>query len=116
MWLLRDFVLKLESEGRPISSTQYLENVLKPLVNGDVEKIKARNLVRQSITNFFPNRVCFTLKRPVNDEKLLQKLESIKEEEIRPEFQEQSKELLKLIYREVEPKRLFGEYLNGRCN
>ena len=32
MWLVRDFSLKLEVEGNPITSKDYLENALRPLV------------------------------------------------------------------------------------
>ena len=39
---------------------------------GDPDRVKDRNLIRSSITQYFPDRLCFTLKRPVNDEKLLQ--------------------------------------------
>ena len=102
LWLVRDFSLKLESNGREISAKEYLENSLQPLdvrnyclaqrtdfpwdsrslgalhravfpiCQGDPERVKDRNLIRTSITQYFPDRTCFTLKRPVNDEKLLQ--------------------------------------------
>jgi len=31
LWLVRDFSLKLESNGREISAKEYLENSLQPL-------------------------------------------------------------------------------------
>ncbi|KAI9141202.1 guanylate-binding protein [Paraphysoderma sedebokerense] len=113
LWLVRDFSLKLELDGKQISSTDYLENTLKPL-QGDPERVKSRNLIRNSITQYFPDRHCFTIKRPVTDEKLLQKLEEITESELRPQFLEQVNDLMKMIFGMVQPKKLFGETLNGR--
>ncbi|ORZ35050.1 guanylate-binding protein [Catenaria anguillulae PL171] len=84
--------LRLELDGRAISSDEYLENVLKP-IEGDSEKLKTRNSIRASVVQYFPDRHCFTLKRPVNDEKLLQRLDELSEAEIRPQFLEQMKHL-----------------------
>ena len=98
LWLVRDFSLKLVSNGHEISPKEYLENSLQPLDvrvrrlsprvtgplallhgwlgrpgrQGDPDRVKDRNLIRSSITQYFPDRLCFTLKRPVNDEKQLQ--------------------------------------------
>ncbi|KAL7752867.1 hypothetical protein RI367_001870 [Sorochytrium milnesiophthora] len=113
LWLVRDFSLRLELDGKPVTATEYLENILKPL-QGDAERVRGRNQIRSSVVQYFPNRTCFTLKRPVTDEKLLQKLEDLTEADLRPQFLEQMTELIKLIFSTVTPKRLYGEMLNGR--
>jgi len=50
----------------------------------------------------------------VNDEDLLQTLETARESDFRPEFLQQMKTLLQLIYKEVTPKRLYGHFVTGR--
>jgi len=112
MWLVRDFSLKLQSNGKDISAKEYLENSLAP-IQGDQSKIKEKNLIRASITQFFVDRACFTLKRPVNDEKLLQHLEQATEADFRPQFLEELDEFMTTIFSNSKPKRLYKENLNG---
>jgi hypothetical protein len=69
LWVLRDFSLKLEDEsGNRITPKEYLENALKPL-KGFSESIENKNKLRRHIMQFFGERDCFTLVRPVQDEK-----------------------------------------------
>ena len=112
MWLVRDFGLKLSVDDREISADEYLENSLKPTA-GIGEKVEAKNAVRASITQYFPERNCFLLKRPVNDESLLQRLDEVDDCDIRPQFLEQVDKLIQFVYDRLEPKRMFGEKLNG---
>ena len=42
--------------------------------------------IRASIKALFPNRDCFTLVRPMSDERQLNQLESIDASKYRPEF------------------------------
>lgn len=63
---------------------------------------------------YFKKRSCFTLIRPVNDEKKLQQIAKLPNDEIRLEFRQQIEELKKLIYNNVKPKLMMGETLNGR--
>jgi hypothetical protein len=75
-----------------------------------------------------------TLKRPVTNEKLLQviikyifsprkflilsyyhkKLETVKDEELRPQFLEEVSQFLSMVRGMLEPKQLYGEHLSGR--
>lgn len=112
-WVCRDFHLKLEVAGNPITATEYLENALKPL-QGEPERVKSRNHIRQSICSFFTDRTGFVLRRPVSDEKQLQHLEDIGESDLRPQFLEGMNEFLKVVYTTLEPKQMFGETLTGR--
>ena len=71
LWLLRDFVLELRDENmNPITASQYLESALKEQP-GFNEKTEDRNRIRKLIKSFFPNRYCFTLVRPSDDENTL---------------------------------------------
>ena len=81
LWCLRDFTLEIrDKSGKAISSSQYLENALRTHVKGDNMKI------RQGLMNFFKERDCVTLVRPVFDEKELQQLNNLPLTKIRPEF------------------------------
>jgi hypothetical protein len=63
--VLRDFTLKLEDEyGNKIQPKEYLESALKPL-KGFSEAIEGKNKIRRHITQFFSDRDCFTLVRPL---------------------------------------------------
>ena len=44
--------------------------------------------IRDSIKALFPDRDCLTLVRPMGDEKMLAKLETLDPSQFRPEFQE----------------------------
>ena len=77
LWLLRDFSLKLEDiNGNSITEKQYLEKALEN-VNGEDENeiIREKNRVRKLIRTYFPERDCFTMVRPIENEKDLQNLE-----------------------------------------
>lgn len=47
-----------------------------------------KNRIRRLISEFFVERDCFTMIRPVTDENDLKNLNQIKMEELRPEFVE----------------------------
>jgi hypothetical protein len=87
IWLLRDFSLQLQHDGKDINSNEYLELALKLQKNTNKES-KIQN-VKKSIQNLFPSRDCFTLVRPVNDENKIRKIESLSKNDFRPEFTEQ---------------------------
>jgi hypothetical protein len=44
--------------------------------------------IRGSIKALFPDRDCFTLVRPMHDERALNRLNELQPEQLRPEFQE----------------------------
>ena len=99
VWLLRDFYLDLSEDGRQTSPKEYLEIALQPSTASS-PAIQAKNEVgahfhpppppavltpplcpvlqiRSSIRTLFPDRDCFQLVRPLNDEKELQILDKI---------------------------------------
>ena len=113
LWLLRDFSLKLEDiNGNIITEKQYLEKALED-VNGNDEIINEKNRVRKLIRTYFPERDCFTLVRPVENEKDLQNLEYLPDEELRNEFIEQAKIFREKIMNIATPKTFHKKLLSG---
>ena len=102
-YVVRDFVLLLQdSSGRAITPDQYLEDCLK--LKGteeyntddvdDIMRIVKTNTVKKNIRNFFPNRHCWVLPRPVNEEEDLQRVDEIAYDNLRKEFQVRCNELM----------------------
>jgi hypothetical protein len=109
MWLVRDFALRLEDEhGAPISSQQYLENALR-LQKGNSDMVVRKNSVRKELVNFFKERDCFLLIRPVDDEKKLQNMAQVKDSELRPKFLELINQLRTKVMRSVKKKMFKGK-------
>lgn len=50
--------------------------------------VNRKNSVRKELVNFFRDRDCFMLIRPVDDEKKLQDMSKVKDSEMRPRFLE----------------------------
>ena len=109
LWVLRDFALKLEdNEGNVITAKQYLENALM-----EQRANEEKNYVRKLIKNYFVERDCFPIVRPVENEGDLQRLQVLEEEKLRPEFLEQSEILRNKIFMKVRPKSFNGKNLSG---
>ena len=114
VWVLRDFVLDLiDNEGKPITPTQYLEKVLtdetKSKFNDSMLKM------RENIRNTFQERECITLPRPINNEEMLQNLNNLPIDSLRPEFVKGIKKVKKTIlsacYKQYQNKSLRGKNL-----
>ena len=74
LWVLRDFSLRLEdADGNMLTQNDYLERSLQEQ-NGISDAIEAKNRVRRLVKQFFSDRDCHTVVRPVEDEKMLQTL------------------------------------------
>ncbi|CAG9321625.1 unnamed protein product [Blepharisma stoltei] len=113
LWVVRDFTLRLiDSEGRPISSREYLENALK-LQKGISDMIEEKNRIRKLLTHFFRDIDCATLVRPTEREEDLQRLDDMNPDQLRPEFVEQISELRNKVFAKVKPKMLNGKQLSG---
>ena len=68
LWILRDFALRLEDQdGNSITMRKYLENSLQEQ-KGMSDAIEAKNRIRRLISQFFLDRDCHTLVRPVEEE------------------------------------------------
>eukprot|EP01138_Halocafeteria_seosinensis_P005506 gb/GECG01005628.1/.p1 GENE.gb/GECG01005628.1/~~gb/GECG01005628.1/.p1 ORF type:complete len:782 (+),score=159.58 gb/GECG01005628.1/:1-2346(+) len=112
LWVVRDFSVKLERNGKKISAREYLEEALRP-EDSSSESAEQKNAVRLLLRNFFPERDCITMVRPVNDEKQLARLADQPDEELRPEFRKQLEALKKRVFNTVRPKTMYGQPLNG---
>ena len=113
MWVIRDFSLQLlNREGQPITSKEYLEYSLE-LQQGTSEVIKNKNQIRKMVKEYFPNRDCVTLVRPLLEEGNLQNLEKINSSKLRKEFIEQVNYLRKTVLNSINPKKLNGQELSG---
>jgi hypothetical protein len=122
LWVIRDFALNLVNlEGKPITSKQYLEDALTIIesesdLNNQVynaELLSKRNETRRLIKYFFKERDCKTLIRPVADDKKLRNIDNVPEEEIRPEFLKQVRDLISFIFKGIKPKVVQGTHMNG---
>ena len=115
LWLLRDFSLKLvDKKGKNITEKQYLEHALENIKGEENnEIIKEKNRVRSLIRTYFPDRDCFTLVRPVEEEKYLQNLQELSDDELRSEFLVQSKNFRSKVYKKIKPKVFHGQFLSG---
>ena len=113
IWIIRDFTLEMRhpETGQEITSKEYLEECLKKKRCG--KNAKDNNLTRENIIKYFPDRDCVTLVRPVEDEKDLQKLNSIPFNNLKSSFKIEFKKLKDKIYKEALPKKYNGKRLNG---
>lgn len=112
IWLLRDFYLKLEENGQSLAPRDYLEAALQSLP-GSGSGTVAKNQIRESIKALFPDRDCFTLVRPVNEEDALARLDTLPAAQLRPEFRDGLSRLARLIFAKALPKRLGAQVLTG---
>ncbi|EER04326.1 interferon-induced guanylate-binding protein, putative [Perkinsus marinus ATCC 50983] len=90
LWVLRDFALKMENEyGEAMSSSEYLESVLKTIGKKDVSR---------AMLECFMDVDCDTLVQPTVNEADLQKLDSISDGKLRKEFSDQVQALCGKIW------------------
>lgn len=115
LWVIRDFALDLIDEnGRKLTSSQYLENALRMHEDSKDEESIKKNEIRKLLQLFFKERDCYTLIRPVNDEKKLRLIDKLPTNELRPEFLNQMKEFVSRVYNGLRPKLIQGSYVNGK--
>ncbi|ETW07492.1 hypothetical protein, variant [Aphanomyces invadans] len=112
LWVVRDFALQLQDQGKEISSKQYLENALKPQ-GGLSAEVAGRDQIRLLLSDFFRDRDCVTLVRPVEDESQLRNLPNIPYGDLRGEFRAKFEAMKKRLLEKATPKSLFGKALNG---
>ncbi|XP_020571439.1 guanylate-binding protein 3-like [Phalaenopsis equestris] len=112
IWLLRDFYLDLVEDNRRITPRDYLEQALRH-VQGGGKDISAKNEIRESIRGLFPDRECFTLVRPLNNESDLQRLDQIPLDRLRPEFRSSLDALTEFIFERTRPKQIGASVMTG---
>ncbi|OMJ78006.1 hypothetical protein SteCoe_22289 [Stentor coeruleus] len=114
LWVVRDFALKLvDSEGQVLTPKEYLEKALNAQ-KGFSDLAEEKNRIRRLLKEFFKDRDCCTLIRPVNNEKNLHELESLEFCDLRPEFVDQVAVLRNKVINGVKPKTLNNRLLDGQ--
>ena len=116
MWILKDFTLELVDEnGRSITSNDYLEDCLNPAKIIEREGAGESAIkIREAIIKLFRQRECMVFVRPVEDESQLQNLNSLKLQEMRPEFVKQFSLFKSKMLSECPAKMMNGKVVNGR--
>lgn len=113
LWVVRDFSLRLHDQfGTTISSKEYFEHALAQQ-KGSSDSIETKNRIRRLIKHFFKDRDCYTMVRPVEQEKELQSLQSLPDDSLRSEFLTQTQQLRQKIFKRVKPKTLNSKFING---
>ncbi|CAI5521822.1 unnamed protein product [Closterium sp. Naga37s-1] len=149
----QDFYLDLTEDGRVITPRYYLETALQSVAEGS-DSARAKNQVgcgwvwwgavgwaiRESIRSLFPDRDCFSLVRPIIDERLLQKLDTLPvsagvclratgrpisgerllqkldllpRDQLRPEFTQGLDVFTQAVFARARPKRVGGTVMTG---
>ncbi|KAF6155917.1 hypothetical protein GIB67_039248 [Kingdonia uniflora] len=112
VWLLRDFYLDLAEDDRKITPRDYLELALRPM-QGTGKDTSPKNEIRESIRALFPDRECFTLVRPLNNENDLRRLDQISLNRLRPEFRSGLDALTKFVFERTRPKQFGATVMTG---
>ncbi|KAK3245081.1 hypothetical protein CYMTET_45332 [Cymbomonas tetramitiformis] len=112
LWLLRDFYLDLSEEGRQITPKEYLEISLRNTA-GTSQAALNKNSIRDSIRELFPQRDCFSLVRPMHDERQLQHMATLDPQQLRPEFAAGVDDLMQYIFLQACPKVVGSVEMNG---
>lgn len=107
-WVVRDFALQLDGAMTPL---QYLEDCLRNQP-GHSQAIASKNQTRTLIREFFRQRQCFLLPRPVTDEAELQQ-QSVSLGNLRPEFASKFEQLRQHIVSRPKVKTISGQSVNG---
>ncbi|XP_030641304.1 guanylate-binding protein 1-like [Chanos chanos] len=113
VWTVRDFTLKLELEGQPITSDQYLDKALK-LRPGSSKRTEQYNLPRRCLREFFSPRKCFVFERPTTEEKMSQ-MEQLKDADLKSGFLKEVGDFCSYIFTNAQAKTMReGLELTGR--
>ena len=117
LWILRDFVLEIkDTQNRSVTAQQYLESALVDVnqnaKSGNKDSQKSCQ-VRQGLINFFKNRDCLTMVRPVNDESELRNIQHLQDDQIRPDFLASLHAVRNKIYKNCTQKVINGVGLNS---
>ena len=115
MWVVRDFALRLlDDDGNKLTAKTYLENSLREQ-SGFSDAVASKNRIRRMIVSFFKERDCYTMVRPTEDERDIQRLQDLTNEEMRPEFVQQMEALRAKIFKRVKPKQINGQIITGEA-
>lgn len=84
--MVRDFALQLvDTEGVKMQAREYLERALEEL-KGSSDTTHQKNKTRRQFKEFFRQRDCVTMVRPVEQESHLQSLSEMEDSQFRKAF------------------------------
>ena len=108
IYVLRDFFLELDIDGRKVSADEYLEH---SLMQRD-DKVKGHTQIRQAIRKYFRNRKCFTFVSPAGGKKL-RYLDELPNDKLDEDFVQQTNEFVRHIYHKCPVKQVKGKPVTG---
>ncbi|XP_074786104.1 guanylate-binding protein 7-like [Athene noctua] len=109
IWVVRDFTLQLELDGKEISADDYLQNGLR-LKAGNSPEVQHYNQTRECIRRYFPERKCFVFDQPAHKRDLVH-LEELQDDKIDPEFQQQLEKFCSYVWKNSPLKTIPGGYV-----
>ncbi|KAI5331268.1 hypothetical protein L3X38_021394 [Prunus dulcis] len=75
--------------------------------------VVAKNEIQASIRALFPDKECFTLVRPLNNEHDLQRLDEIQLDKLRPDFRSGLDTLTRFVFERTRPKQVGATMMMG---
>ncbi|XP_072128076.1 guanylate-binding protein 3-like isoform X2 [Mobula birostris] len=114
VWLIRDFTLDLEIDGKPVTLNEYVEHSLQLTDSESSEQDKEYNELRRCIRDHFPSRCCFAF-RPPTDWKKLKYLQELEDKDLDEDFVTERQKLIDYIHAHKKVKRVLGgQLVTGR--
>ncbi|KAI2667800.1 Guanylate-binding protein 1 [Labeo rohita] len=110
IWVVRDFNLDLEIDGKKVTEDDYLEYALQ-LKKGVSKKVSDYNLPRQCIKHYFPSRKCFVFPLPVNSQEDMTRLESLQDQDLAQQFLEVTRHFCDHMFVNSAVKTLKGGHI-----
>uniref|UniRef100_A0A8C1V7X4 Guanylate binding protein 1 n=1 Tax=Cyprinus carpio TaxID=7962 RepID=A0A8C1V7X4_CYPCA len=110
IWVVRDFTLELEIEGKKVTDNDYLEFALN-LRKGVSKKTRDYNLPRECIRRYFPSRKCFVFPFPVTCHKNMTRLEILQDQDLAQQFLEVTGHFCDHMFVNSDVKRLKGGHI-----
>ncbi|XP_059419254.1 guanylate-binding protein 1-like isoform X1 [Carassius carassius] len=109
-WVVRDFTLDLEIDGKKVTDDGYLEFALN-LKKGVGRKMSDYNLPRECIKRYFPSRKCFVFPFPVTTQENMTRLEILQDKDLAQQFLEVTGHFCHHIFVNSAVKRLKGGHI-----
>lgn len=103
----------LSSCSASVSEQQQQQHTLQNNPIHDSNNNNNNNNVGETIQACFSKRCCMTFVRPANDDNLLQRLDRLSDDELKPEFVQQVNELRYYLTTHTPPKTAFGKLIGG---
>ncbi|XP_078474625.1 guanylate-binding protein 2-like [Lampetra planeri] len=110
---VRDFMLRLELDGRRCSSDDYLEHCLQRKAKGLSKECREQNAQREMLRSVFQERKCFVFPLPTDPERM-DSLDRMEPHDLKAGFRESMDLFYKHLVHHARVKHLEGTIINGR--